>query len=138
MSFAQDSFEHGVGRDSASDHGLHIRFGTPAAASARWRHCLITDTLIHAAHAGLLKVGGKYKTEVARFPADVAVGMTQAAAPLHLYTELRDGDAVLVAVLFATTLGHFRAGAVLRAPGWAAAVCRVRASPVLRACGACL
>ena len=78
--------------------------------------------LTHAARAGLLKVGGKYKTEAASFPADVAVSMVQADAALQLRTELRDGGAVLVAVLSATTVGPFRASAVLQAPGWAAAV----------------
>lgn len=78
--------------------------------------------LIHAAHAGLLKVGGKYKTDAASFPGGVAVSMTQGDAALQLYTELRDGGAVLVAVLSATTVGPFRASAVLQAPGWAAAV----------------
>ena len=48
--------------------------------------------------------------------------MMQADAALQLHTELRDGGAVLVAVLSATTVGPFRASAVLQAPGWAAAV----------------
>ena len=86
--------------------------------------------LIHAAHAGLLKVGGKYKTEAGSFPADVAVSVMQADAALQLRSELRDGGTVLVAVLSATTVGPLRASAVLQAPGWAAAV-RVRCRQTL-------